>query len=101
MDIKTQVLTNVITQIVDDMSHHPNWDAMMNLTDYSLFDCEINHQEITSKIQKLLQCKEYMDLINYGNQIFDEAMTHASQEFGESLDQFSEDLKKSSAPFLP
>lgn len=100
MDIKTQVLTKVIAEIVDDMSHHPNWDSMMNLTDCSLFDCEINHQEITSKIQKLLQCKEYTDLIHYGNQIFDDAMTKASQEFGESLDQLSEDLKKNSTPFL-
>ena len=101
MDIKTQVLTKVIAEIVGNMIHHPNWDSMIDATDWMKFDCEINNEVITSKIQKLLQSKEFTDIIHYGNQLFDEAMTLASQEFGESLDQLSEDLKKNSTPFLP
>lgn len=101
MDIKTQVLTKLISQIVDNLFNHQNWDPMMSYTDWGVINFEIPHEDITSKIQKLLQSKEYMDLIHYGNQFYDEAVAQEAQEFGESLDQFSEDLKKNSTAFLP
>lgn len=52
MDIKTEVLTKVITQVMNNMIHHPNWDSMIDATDWMKFDCEIDHEVITSKIQK-------------------------------------------------
>ncbi|MEX5394673.1 hypothetical protein [Acinetobacter baumannii] len=85
MDVKTKILGTVVSQIVEDLTNHKDWDSLMGYTDWTAFKAEVNNKELTSKIQLLLQCPEYKQIIKYGNKIFNDEMTRQSEEFNQML----------------
>ena len=85
MDVKTKILSTVVSQIVEDLTNHKDWDSLMGYTDWTAFNAEVDNKELTSKIQLLLQCPEYKQIIKYGNKIFNDEMTRQSEEFNQML----------------
>lgn len=85
MDVKTQILSTVISMIVEDLTNHTDWNSLMEYTDWTAFKCEVKCTELNSKIRSLLQSDEYQCIINHGNQIFLKEMDRQSEEFNQTL----------------
>lgn len=87
MEVKTQILSAVISQIVEDLTNHKDWNPLMEYTDWTAFNCEVKNNELTSKIRLLLQSHEYKQIINHGNKIFTDEMDRQSEEFHQMIQQ--------------
>lgn len=85
MDVKTQILSTVISMIVEDLTNHKDWNPLMEYTDWTAFKCEVKCTELNSKIRSLLKSDEYQHIINHGNQIFLKEMDRQSEEFHQML----------------
>ena len=85
MDVKTKILSAVVSQIVADLMNQNDWDSLMEYTDWTAFQAEVNNKELTSKIQRLLQCPEYKQIIQYGNKVFNDEMNRQSEEFNQMI----------------
>lgn len=85
MEVKTKILSTVVSQIVENLTNHKDWDALMEYTDWTAFKAEVNDKELISKIQRLLQCPEYKQIIQYGNKVFNDEMSRQSEEFNQMI----------------
>ncbi|GAA5555495.1 hypothetical protein Asch01_00184 [Acinetobacter schindleri] len=88
MDVKTKILSTVVSQIVADLVNHKDWNSLMEYTDWTTFQAEVNNKELTAKIKLLLQSPEYEQIIKYGNKIFNDEMDRQSEEFNQVLQNF-------------
>ncbi|WP_436898448.1 hypothetical protein [Acinetobacter gyllenbergii] len=89
MDVKTKILSTVVSQVVANLMNHKDWDSFMEYSDWTAFQAEVNNKELTSKIQSLFLCPEYKQIIQYGNKVFTDEMNRQSEEFNQMIQNIS------------